>query len=130
MSSQIEKERKSYYEILEKTQKGSLDITAWIIWFLNELLYAIENSTVLLKAALSKYDFWKEREGLSLNERQNKMINMLLDGFNGNLTSTKWAKINKVSHDTATRDIAELMRLKIFVQEGAGRSTHYKIKTK
>jgi Fic family protein len=130
MSYQIEKERKSYYEILEKTQKGSLDITAWIIWFLNAQLYAIENSTALLKAALLKYDFWKEREGLSLNERQSKTINMLLDGFNGNLTSTKWAKINKVSHDTATRDIAELMRLKIFVQEGAGRNTHYKIKMK
>jgi Fic family protein len=128
MSSQIEKERKSYYEILEKTQKSSLDITAWIIWFLNALLSAIENSTTLLKAALLKYDFWKEREGLSLNERQIKTLNILLDGFNGNLTSAKWAKINKVSHDTATRDVAELIRLKILVQEGAGRNTHYKIK--
>jgi len=128
MSSQIEKNRKAYYKILEVTQKDSLDITDWLEWFLNTLLSAIENSATLLKTTLAKADFWRKYEGQYFNERQNKMLNLLFDGFKGNLTSTKWAKINKVSHDTATRDIAELVSLDVLAKEGDGRNTHYKIK--
>ncbi|MCL2145426.1 MAG: Fic family protein [Endomicrobia bacterium] len=129
MSSEIEKNRKTYYKVLEAAQKSSLNITNWLEWFLNTLLSAIENSAVLLKTTLAKADFWKKHEGNHFNKRQNKILNLLLDGLKGNLTSTKWAKINKVSHDTATRDIAELVSMDLLTKEGAGRNTHYKIKS-
>ena len=129
MSSQIAKKRKDYYKQLEITQHGDLDITEWLEWFLITLENAIKNSDELLESVLAKANFWKQHQGKTFNDRQSKMINMLFDGFNGNLTSTKWAKICKCSQDTASRDIADLLKHNILEQIGAGRNTHYKLKT-
>lgn len=128
MSSQIAKERKEYYKQLEITQQGDLDITDWLEWFLQTLEKAIKDSEELLKTILAKATFWKQHQGETFNDRQNKMLNMLFDGFTGHLTSTKWAKICKCSHDTASRDIADLQQRGILEQIGAGRTTHYKLK--
>lgn len=101
MSAQIRVERKEYYNILEKTQKGNLDITEWILWFLNCLTNAIDATEDILSKVLYKAKFWKIHSTTILNARQQKMINKLLDGFNGKLTSSKWGKINSCSQDTA-----------------------------
>jgi Fic family protein len=126
LSAQIQKERKSYYAILEKTQKADLDITPWIKWFLEALGRAIESSVLVLDAIVDKADFWEELADVRLNERQRKIINKLLDGFEGKLTSSKWAKMTKCSQDTAYRDILELIDLGILTKnpEG-GRNTSY-----
>lgn len=125
MSSQIQKEKNEYYKILESTQKGDLDITNWIIWFLNCLLSSINNSQRLIVNILQKARLWQKFSQIKLDDSQRKMINMLLDGFDGNLTSGKWAKICKCSQDTAIRSIKYLLENKILQQVGAGRSTHY-----
>lgn len=128
LSSQIQKERKGYYTILEKTQKSGLDITGWIEWFFNCLLRAIENSLSNIKVVDNKSNFWKSFKEISLNERQKKIINQILDGFEGNITSTKWAKIAKCSQDTAQRDIQNLIELGILVKNPqGGRSTSYSL---
>jgi len=128
MSAQIRKERKGYYEILEKTQKGNLDITEWIKWFLNCLINALESTDSILSQVLFKADFWSTHSKTILNERQTKLINRLLDGFEGKLTSSKWAKIAKCSKDTAIRDINDLINKKILRKEAAGgRSTNYEL---
>ncbi len=129
MSSAIEKERKAYYQQLEITQNDDLDITDWLEWFLNTLHTAINNSESLLKTTLEKAAFWNKHIGESFNERQTKMLNMLFDGFKGHLTSTKWALLCKCSHDTASRDIADLQKRDILTQVGAGRNTHYVLGT-
>lgn len=128
MSSQIAKERKQYYKQLEITQQSDLDITEWLEWFLITLENAIKNSDELLKSVLAKANFWKQHQGKPFNERQSKIINILFDGFNGNLTSSKWAKLCKCSQDTAGRDISDLLKRNILEQIGAGRNTHYKLK--
>ena len=129
MSAQIRLERKTYYETLEKTQKGNLDITNWLLWFLNCLSRALNATDKTMKSVLSKTKFWDEHEQLSLNERQRKIINKLFDGFDGKLTSSKWAKINKCSADTALRDINDLLHKRILKKEDAGgRSTSYLLK--
>jgi len=129
MSSQIQKERKTYYEILEKTQKGKLNITEWIHWFLNTLLNAIINSEEILALVIRKHKFWNTHGTEIKNERQKKVLNMLLDGFTGNLTSSKWAKISKCSQDTALRDIQDLINKGILKKtESGGRSTKYELK--
>ncbi|MFH0702893.1 MAG: Fic family protein [bacterium] len=125
MSVQLTKERNAYYNMLERTQKGTLDITDWILWFLDCLLRAIENTKETLTAIFNKALFWQKFSGQILNNRQKKVINRLLDGFEGNLTSSKWAKLCKCSQDTANRDIAELLEKNILFKIGAGRSTHY-----
>lgn len=125
MSSQIQKEKNEYYRVLEYTQKGDLDITNWIVWFLNCLLSSIKNSEQLVANILLKARLWKKFNKIKLDENQRKMINMLFDGFEGNLTSSKWAKICKCSQDTAIRSINYLVENEILIQEGAGRSTHY-----
>lgn len=126
MSTQIRKERKEYYTILEKTQKGDLDITKWLIWFLECLEQAIDNSEENLSTVLSKWRFWEKHSSTTLNERQRKMINRLFSGFEGKLTSSKWAKMNKCSQDTAGRDINDLIDKRILQKEpGGGRSTSY-----
>ncbi len=128
LSSQIESEREDYYNILETCQKGSLDISGWIEWFLNCLKRAIDNSEQTLQDILGKSDFWKKHSDKSFNERQRSMINLLLDGFKGNLTSSKWAKISKCSQDTALRDINDLLEIKVLKKDNAGgRSTHYQL---
>jgi Fic family protein len=128
LSAQIQKERKGYYSILEQTQKGPLNITPWIKWFLSCLKKAIEEASALLSTVLYKTQFWESVADFSLNERQKKVINRLLDGFNGKLTTTKWAKIAKCSQDTAYRDILDLIDKNILVKnpEG-GRSTSYSL---
>ena len=125
MSAEIRKKRKEYYKILEETQKGSLDITNWLLWFLQTLNTAIENSSIIFDNILSKTQFWQRNNHLNLNERQKKIINMLFDGFEGKLTSTKWAKICKCSQDTATNDINELIKLGILEKQGQARATCY-----
>jgi Fic family protein len=129
MSAQIRLERKQYYEALEKAQKGTNDITAWMMWFLQCLIRSIQSSEVILSKTLHKADFWKQHAHTILNDRQQKTINRLLDGFEGKLTSSKWAKLNKCSQDTALRDIQDLMTKGILEKEaGGGRSTHYVLK--
>ena len=126
MSAQIQQERNAYYDVLEKSQKGTLDITGWLEWYLNCLKRAINASDKLLEVVLTKDRFWKLHKGESFNERERKVINRLLDGFEGKLTSSKWAKLAKCSQDTAGRDINDLLERKILAREAAGgRSTSY-----
>lgn len=128
MSSQIQREREVYYEVLERCQKGTLDITVWIEWFLNCLKRAIESSDQLLEAVLTKARFWKSHAHESFNDRQRKVINRLLDGFDGKLTSSKWAKLTKCSQDTALRDISDLLEHGILKRAaGGGRSMSYEL---
>lgn len=129
MSSQIRIERKQYYEILEKTQKGNSEITEWILWFLECLKNAFESTSELLSKILLKAEFWKVNTKTILNERQQKMLHKLLDGFDGKLTTSKWGKICKCSQDTALRDIQNLMKKGIIQKEkSGGRSTNYELK--
>lgn len=131
LSAQIQKERKSYYAILEKTQKGNLDITLWIEWFFACLERAIEKALSILENTKNKTEYWKSLENVPLNTRQRNIINRLLNHFEGKLTSSKWAKITGCSQDTAHRDILDLMDKDILVKntEG-GRSTSYSLKKK
>jgi Fic family protein len=130
MSTQIRKERNSYYDILEKTQKSGLDITNWIEWFLNCLLHAIENSEKLLEKIIYKHYFWLKHSKININDRQRKILNMLMDDFEGVLNTTKWAKIGKCSQDTALRDIQDLIEKGILIKsEQGGRSTNYEMKS-
>ena len=131
MSSQILEERKSYYEVLEKTQAGSLDITEWLTWFLECLGRAIQQSNQITSGALEKELFWKQlkQRKISLNDRQAKALNKLFGGFEGKLTRDKWMKMTKASSRTALRDIEELIALGVLEQEEAGgRSTSYRLK--
>jgi Uncharacterized conserved protein len=130
MSTQIRKERNSYYDILEKTQKGSLDITDWLEWFLNCLLRSIESSERLLEKVIYKHEFWLQNSKVTINDRQRKILNMLMDDFEGVLNTTKWAKIGKCSQDTALRDIQDLIEKGILTKnEKGGRSTNYELRT-
>jgi Fic family protein len=126
MSAQIRKERKDYYDILELTQKGSMDISNWLSWFLQCLGRALEASSETLSGVLQKARFWEKHATTILNQRQQLMLNKLLDGFEGKLNTSKWAKITKTSPDTALRDIQDLLNKKVLVKEvGGGRSTSY-----
>lgn len=128
LSAQIQRERKDYYDILEQTQKGSLDVTDWLAWFLGVLHRAIIQAQVTLDAVLSKAQFWSRVSGMPMNARQVKLLNQLLDGFEGKLTSSKWAAIAKCSHDTALRDINELLERGVLRKsEAGGRSTSYEL---
>jgi Fic family protein len=125
MSAQIRKDRKAYYDILEATQKSSLDITTWIEWFLNCFDRALLATDETLAAVLKKSRFWERHAATSFNERQKTMLNKLLDAFDGKLTSSKWAKITKCSSDTAVRDINDLLQRAVLEKEAqGGRSTH------
>lgn len=130
MSSQIRKERETYYEMLEATQKqDNGDVTPWLLWFLNCLDQAIIGAETTLAAILKKAKFWEEHSAAKFNERQRDMINRLLNGFEGKLNTSKWAKIEKCSTDTALRDITELVEHGILEKEAAGgRSTSYVLK--
>ena len=125
LSAQILKEKDAYYEELERAQRGSLDVTRWVNWFLGCHLRAVKSAEKQLAAILGKADFWREHAADELNANQRKILNMLFDGFEGNLTSSKWAKICKVSQDTASREINDLVAKGVLRQEGRGRSTHY-----
>jgi Fic family protein len=126
MSAQIQHERGTYYDLLEKTQKGTLDITPWLDWFLACLRRAIDGAEATLSGILVKAHFWQRLQGLTINERQRLVLNRLLDGFAGNLTTSKYAKITKCSQDTALRDILLLVDRGILVRNSkGGRSTSY-----
>lgn len=128
LSAQIRLERKQYYEMLEKTQKGDLNITNWIVWFLTCLSNALKSTETVLTKVLFKADFWRKHSETIINERQKKILNMLLDGFDGKLTSSKWAKMTKCSKDSAVRDINDLILKSILQKEAAGgRSTNYEL---
>ena len=129
MSAQILKERSAYYDVLESTQKGSLDITPWLEWFLGCLDAALDGAETTLNAVLRKASFWETHSGESFNVRQRIVLNLLIDGFQGKLTSSKWAKLGKCSQDTALRDIDDLVRRNILTRGASGgRSTSYSIK--
>lgn len=129
MSAEILREKKSYYEVLEKTTTGSTDITAWLEWFLNTLRTAILHAEVTVKRVVQKASFWQRNREIAMNERQIKVINLLWDGFEGKLTSSKWAKIAKTSQATALRDITDLIEKGVLVAAAdGGRSTHYELK--
>ncbi len=130
MSSQILEEREGYYDVLEKTQAGSLDITEWLTWFLGCLDRAIKQSSRISDSALEKELFWQDlkKRNLSPNDRQKKVLNKLFSGFEGKLTRDKWMKITKTSSRTALRDIEELIAAGVIEQEEAGgRSTSYRL---
>jgi Fic family protein len=126
MSAQIRAERKAYYDMLEQTQKGDLDITPWLLWFIGCLDRAFDGAETILASVMRKARFWEAVANQPLNERQRKMINRLLDGFDGKLTNAKWATIAKTSSDTALRDINDLLQKGVLIREpGGGRSTSY-----
>jgi Fic family protein len=126
MSAQIQQERNAYYDILERTQKGTMDITPWMEWFLGCLGRAIEGAQITLAAVLAKARFWERIKSVPLNDRQRLVINRLVDGFEGKLTSSKYATLAKCSQDTAHRDIRALVDQKVLMQNSeGGRSTSY-----
>jgi Fic family protein len=128
MSAQIRIERKAYYDMLEATQKGGLEITPWLGWFLGCLDRAFDGAEQTLAAVFQKADFWKKHAAAKINERQRDILNRLLDGFAGKLTSSKWALIEKCSPDTALRDIQDLVDQGILIKDqGGGRSTSYSL---
>ena len=128
MSSQIERERKEYYATLEVCQKGGLDITRWLEWFLACLGRAIKRADEILETVLRKARIWDKASHYPISERQRKIVNRLLEGFQGNFSTSKYAKIAKCSPDTALRDIQELISYGIMVQmPGGGRSTSYQL---
>ncbi len=129
MSAQIRVERKAYYDILENTQNGTLDVTPWMQWFLDCLDRAIDATDSTLSAVMRKARFWEKHAEAALNERQRRVLNRMLDGFEGKMTSSKWAKIGKCSHDTALRDLQFLIDTGVLVKDAAGgRSTSYSIR--
>ena len=126
LSAQIQRERKAYYEILERTQKGSLDVTEWLVWFIDALHRAVDQAQHTLEGVLTKARFWRHWDAMPLNERQVNLLNRLLDGFDGKLTSSKWAAIAKCSPDTALRDINDLLARGVLRKsDSGGRSTSY-----
>jgi Fic family protein len=128
MSAQIRLEREAYYDTLERAQKGGLDIAGWMSWFLDCLERAFEGAESILGNVLRKARFWATFPSDQLNPRQRKVLNRLLDGFEGNLTSSKWAILTKSSQDTAGRDIDDLLKRGVLVRNaGGGRSTSYSI---
>lgn len=129
-SAQIQRERKDYYDQLEATQKGTLDVTPWLSWFLACLLRAVQGADATLAGVLDKAQFWQRWADTPMNERQTKVLNRVLDGFEGKLTSAKWAALAKCSSDTALRDITDLLERGVLRRlEGGGRSTGYALET-
>jgi Fic family protein len=128
MSAQIRIERKTYYDTLEKSQKGGLDISSWLEWFLGCLDRAFDGTEETLGSVLHKARFWETHANTSINDRQRLILNKLLDRFEGKLTSSKWAKITNCSPDTALRDILGLVDHGILAKDaGGGRSTSYSL---
>jgi len=128
LSAQIQRVRKDYYDVLERTQKGTLDVTGWLSWFLDTLAHAVASAQTTLDAVLVKARFWQRWAGTPMNERQVKLLNRLFEGFEGKLTSSKWAAIAKCSPDTALRDITQLLELGVLKKSrGGGRSTGYEL---
>jgi Fic family protein len=130
MSAQIRQQRSAYYDILEQSQKGTLDVTPWMEWFLNCLGRAVDGAQTMLAGVLNKARFWECFQEVPLNPRQRLMLNRLLDGFTGKLTTSKYAELTKCSQDTAWRDILSLVENGILLRDSAGgRSTSYSLAT-
>jgi Fic family protein len=128
LSAQIQRERQAYYDILERAQKRSMEVTEWLFWFLETLHRAVDQAQVTLDTVLAKARFWHHRGSMPLNERQVKLLNKLLDGFDGKLTTSKWAAIARCSQDTALRDISDLLiRGVLRKADAGGRSTSYEL---
>ena len=128
VSAEILQRRNQYYDVLESTQNGNMDITDWLMWFLDTVGRAIENADGKVSAIMDKTRFWDANEQMEMNDRQRKLVNRLLDGFEGKLTTGKWAKIAKCSSDTALRDIQDLIQKGILRKSDAGgRSTNYEL---
>ena len=126
LSGQIQKVRADYYDILEQTQKAEMSLTAWIRWFLQAVIDAMRNAQETLENVLIKNRYWRHWHAFSLNERQKKVLNRLLDHFEGKLTNKKYAALTKVSRDTALRDLTDLVEKRILQRaEGGGRSVSY-----
>jgi Fic family protein len=126
MSAQIRQERTAYYDVLEETQKGTMDVTPWMEWFLGCMGRAIDGAQTTLGAVLAKARFWESIAGVAMNDRQRLVLNRLLDGFEGKLTTSKYAKLAKCSQDTALRDILPLVERGILIRNPqGGRSTSY-----
>lgn len=128
MSAQIQAERNKYYDILESTQKGNLDITAWLIWFLDCLMRSMEQTDETIKKTMARAQFWEKNKETSFNARQQKILQLLLDDFFGTLKVSKYAKIAKTSTDTALRDLQDLVKKEVLEQVGSGRSTSYQLR--
>jgi Fic family protein len=128
MSAQIRVERRTYYEQLERAQRGTMDVTEWMAWFFACLGRAIDGAQRTLGGVLGKARYWETLADLSLNDRQKMMLNRLLDGFDGKLTSSKWATLAKCSQDTAARDISTLVETGVLKKsDEGGRSTSYSL---
>ncbi|OOF59100.1 Fic family protein [Rodentibacter myodis] len=127
LSAQIQKVRSDYYEILENTQKGINDVTTWIAWFVENIVKAMTTAQETLDFVLEKNRYWQRWRQFDLNERQRKVLNLLLGDFEGNLTNKKYAALTKVSRDTALRDLTDLVEKNILQAKGGGRSVSYKI---
>lgn len=128
MSAQIQAERNKYYDILESTQKGNLDVTAWLIWFLDCLMRSMEQTDETITKTMARAQFWETNKETLFNARQQKILQLLLDDFFGVLSVSKYAKIVKTSTDTALRDLQDLVKKDVLEQQGSGRSTSYKLK--
>lgn len=130
MSSQIRAERAAYYDVLERTQRGTTDVTEWMAWFLACLGRSIDGAGTVLTAVLAKARFWERASALPLNDRQRRVLDRLLDGFEGKLSTSKWAKLAKCSQDTALRDVTFLVDRGVLARNpGGGRSTSYRLVT-
>lgn len=131
LSAQIQRDQKAYYDILERTQKQTMDVTEWLIWFLSSLHHAVDDAQHMLHSVLSKNQFWQRWNAPNVapfNDRQIKLLNRLLDGFDGKLSSSKWASMAKCSTDTALRDINDLLERGVLRKSKAGgRSTSYEL---
>ncbi|MEQ8477915.1 Fic family protein [Fulvivirga sp.] len=129
MSGQIMESKKGYYDILESTQKGNLDISQWLVWYFERLEDALEATNETLSQIVTKAKFWELHKSTAFNERQRMMINRLQGEFVGKLSSSKWAKMTKVHRDTALRDIQDLVNKGVLEDSGeGGRSTNYILK--
>ena len=127
LSARIQKEKEDYYGEIQRAQRGTMDATRWIRWFAGCHSRALEDAEAQLSSIFRKAAFWRRHADAGFNESQRAMLNRLLDGFTGNLTSTKWAKIRKVSQDTATREINDLLARGVLVRRGRARATHYEL---
>jgi Fic family protein len=127
MTAQIQKNTKEYYDILEATQKGDLDISEWLEWYFNQLILSLDMADKTLVQVIAKHDYWIEHSDKQINARQKKMLNKLLDGFEGHMKRSKYCHFNHVSPATAARDIADLVELGMVVDVGGGRGTHYQL---
>lgn len=128
MSTQIQAERNQYYDILESTQKGDLDVTQWLVWFLECLMVTMDQTDQIITKTRARTHFWATQKDIVFNGRQQKVLHLLLDDFFGNLSVSKYAKIAKTSTDTALRDLQDLVKKEVLEQQGSGRSTSYRLK--